>query len=72
MFYVVSLYCFVRSLSGMQETGPTLKAAEYGMPMGRFANIAKSLFGATALKARLWVISWMARKRLWLAVPPMA
>ena len=51
---------------------PTLKAAAYGMPMGKFAKIASSLFGATRRKARLCVISWMARNRLWFAVPPMA
>ena len=40
------------------------------MPIGRFAKIAISLLGIIPLNARLCVISWMARKRLWLAVPP--
>ncbi len=38
--------------------------------MGRFAITAKSLFAIGDLKARLWDISWMARKRFWLAVAP--
>ena len=41
----------------------TLKAALYGTPIGRLANTANSLFADGALKARLWEISWMARKR---------
>ena len=42
------------------------------MPIGRLAKIAISLLGVIPLNARLWVISWIARKRLWLAVPPIA
>ena len=40
--------------------------------MGRLAKIARSLLGVIPLNARLCVISWMARKRLWFAVPPIA
>jgi hypothetical protein len=39
--------------------------------MGRFAKIANSRFASGERKARLWEISWMARKRFWLAVAPM-
>ena len=49
----------------------TLKAALYGIPMGRLAKTAKSRFAIGVLKARLWEISWMARKRFWFAVAPM-
>ena len=49
----------------------TLKAALYGIPMGRLAKTAKSRFARGDLKARLWEISWMARKRFWFAVAPM-
>lgn len=48
----------------------TRKAAEYGNPMGRLANIANSRFAIGLLNARLWEISWMAKKRFWLAVAP--
>lgn len=72
MLYVVSLSFMVNNLFFVRLEGLTLKAAEYGIPMGRLAKIARSLFGATPLNPRLWVISWIARKRLWLAVPPIA
>ena len=39
--------------------------------MGRLAKTAKSRLARGALKARLWEISWMARKRFWFAVAPM-
>jgi hypothetical protein len=42
------------------------------MAIGRFANMARTLLALMPLKARLWVISWIARNRLWFAVPPMA
>jgi hypothetical protein len=48
----------------------TLNAAQYGTPMGRFANRASVLFARMPLNARLCVISWIARNRLWFAVPP--
>lgn len=32
--------------------------------------MARSLFASGDLKARLWDISWMARKRFWFAVAP--
>ena len=51
--------------------GLTLKAALYGIPMGRLAKTAKSRFARGDLKARLWEISWMARNRFWFAVAPM-
>ena len=38
--------------------------------MGKLAMMAKSLFASADLKARLWDISWMARKRFWFAVAP--
>lgn len=41
------------------------------MPIGRFAKTAKTLFANGDRKARLCEISWMARKRFWLAVAPM-
>ena len=41
------------------------------MPIGKLAKIANILLALTPLNARLCVISWMARNRLWLAVPPM-
>ena len=56
-----------REYCGMEHT---LNAAEYGMPIGKFANTASALFARTLRKARLCVISWIARNRLWLAVPP--
>lgn len=48
----------------------TLNEALYGTPMGRFAKMAKSLLASGERKARLCEISWMARKRFWLAVAP--
>ena len=38
--------------------------------MGRFANIASARFAPPDLKARLWLISWIARNRFWFAVAP--
>lgn len=38
--------------------------------MGRLAKIAINRLRRGLLKARLWEISWMARKRFWLAVAP--
>ena len=35
----------------------TLKLAEYGIPIGRFANTASARFSSGFLKARLWLIS---------------
>lgn len=40
------------------------------MPMGKLAKMASSRFAMGDLKARLWDISWIARKRFWLAVAP--
>lgn len=48
-----------------------LKEAEYGIPIGKLAKIANALFKFAFLKAKLWEISWMARKRFWFAVAPM-
>lgn len=48
----------------------TLKAALYGTPIGRLAKTANNLLARGDLKARLWEISWMARKRFWFAVAP--
>lgn len=48
----------------------TLNEALYGTPMGRFANMARNRFAVGDRKARLWEISWIARKRFWLAVAP--
>ena len=48
----------------------TLKAALYGIPIGRLARTANSRFANGALKARLCEISWIARKRFWFAVAP--
>jgi hypothetical protein len=42
-----------------------------GTPIGKLAKIANSLFALTPRNARLWVISWTARKVFWFAVPPM-
>lgn len=39
--------------------------------MGKLAKIANSLFAIGERNARLWEISWMARKRFWLEVAPM-
>lgn len=50
----------------------TLKEALYGIPIGRLANMASRRFANAERKARLWEISWMARKRFWLAVAPIA
>ena len=62
-------------VSGVFEEGgfgvSTLKAALYGIPMGRLAITANNLFAIGDLKARLCDISWMARKRFWFAVAPM-
>lgn len=52
------------------KRGHTLNEALYGTPMGRFAKMAKSLLASGDRKARLCEISWMARKRFWLAVAP--
>ena len=41
----------------------TLNDALYGIPIGRFANIASRRFAKPDLKAKLCDISWMARKR---------
>jgi hypothetical protein len=49
----------------------TRKAALYGKPIGRLANMANRRFANGDLKARLCDISWMARKRFWFAVAPM-
>ena len=48
----------------------TLKEALYGIPIGRLAKTAKTRFANGNLNARLWDISWMARKRFWFAVAP--
>lgn len=48
----------------------TRNDALYGKPMGRLAKMAKSLLAKGDRKARLWEISWMARKVFWLAVAP--
>lgn len=48
----------------------TLNEALYGMPIGRFAKIANSLFASPDLKARLCDISCIARNRFWFAVAP--
>lgn len=52
-------------------TKHTLNEAEYGIPIGRLVTIAKSRFARADLNAKLCEISWMARKRFWLAVAPM-
>lgn len=59
MFDVISLEVNGRFLffMGTLKEKPTLKAAAYGMPMGKFAKMASSLLGATPRKARLCVIS---------------
>jgi hypothetical protein len=49
----------------------TLNDALYGMPIGRFAKTANTLFASGFLNARLWEISWIARNRFWFAVAPM-
>jgi len=38
--------------------------------MGRLAKMANRRLARGDLKARLWEISWMARKRFWLEVAP--
>jgi len=48
----------------------TLKAEQYGIPMGKLANIANTLFDFIPLNARLCVISWIARNKFWFAVAP--
>jgi len=48
----------------------TLKAEQYGIPMGKFANMANALLGFIPLNARLCVISWIARNKFWFAVAP--
>jgi hypothetical protein len=48
----------------------TLKAEQYGIPMGKFANIASTLLNFIPLNARLCVISWIARNKFWFAVAP--
>lgn len=45
------------------EVMTTLKAALYGNPMGMLAKTASNLFARGDLKAKLWEISWIARKR---------
>jgi hypothetical protein len=40
------------------------------MPMGRFAKTARARFAFPDLKARLWLISWIARNKFWFAVAP--
>src|ERR1700733_6695789 len=53
------------------KTVHTLNDAEYGTPIGKFAKMASALLALTPLNARLCVISWIAKKRFWFAVPPM-
>jgi hypothetical protein len=48
----------------------TLKDALYGRPIGRLAKMASSRLANGERKARLWDISWIARKRFWFAVAP--
>lgn len=38
--------------------------------MGMFAKMAKRRLARGERKARLWLISWMARKQFWFAVAP--
>ena len=47
-----------------------LKVAEYGTPMGRLAKMDPSWLARGVEKPRLCDHSWMARRRLWLAVAP--
>jgi hypothetical protein len=73
MFYVILLTNEVSATSSRNDLGAlTLKDTEYGIPIGQLAIIARILFFFTPLKARLCVISWIAKNRLWFAVPPMA
>lgn len=46
------------------------KEAEYGMPIGRLAKMASIRLANGERKARLWEISWIARKQFWLHVAP--
>lgn len=73
MFNVVFLrrtkVTIVLSFEGRNTS--TLNAAEYGIPIGKLAKTASALLALTPLNARLCVISWIDKKRLWLAVPPM-
>lgn len=55
---------------GYERNKLTLKEALYGIPIGRFANIAINLFAIGDLNARLWEISWIDKKRFWFAVAP--
>lgn len=48
-----------------------LNEALYGIPIGRFAKMAIIRFALGDLKAKLWDISCIARKRFWFAVAPM-
>jgi hypothetical protein len=59
------------ALAYIVHVEPTLKLALYGMPMGRFAKTARSLFAVPDLNAKLCDISCIARKRFWFAVAPM-
>lgn len=43
---------------------------DIGTPMGRLANIPSHRFKEGVEKARLWLNSWIARKRLWLRKDP--
>ena len=46
----------------------TLNEALYGTPIGKFAKMAKRRLASGLRKARLWEISWIARKRFWFDV----
>lgn len=48
----------------------TLNEALYGTPIGKFAKMAKRRLASGLRKARLWEISWIARKRFWFDVAP--
>jgi hypothetical protein len=71
VLYDISIHENKQNKKASRSTLRTLNAAQYGIPMGKLANTANALFALTPLNARLCVISWMDRKRLWFAVPPM-
>ena len=70
IFVSVSILLVFRESRAVGTGGNTLNAALYGIPIGKLAKIASSLFAIGERKARLWEISWIARKRFWFAVAP--
>ena len=67
---LVFLVLLLAMASNWSCRGLTLNAALYGKPIGRFAKMASMRLAIGDRNARLWEISWIARKRFWFDVAP--